>query len=115
MATRKTPTLDPEIENTIDEEELEEEFEQEMTPDFSASMTRAIPKEAKKDETLRVPVFLPKLDDPGDGGIKVDQYEHVTIANLAGEKHDRVLRGERVEVSLPTVEQLYQKYGGKNI
>lgn len=93
----------------ITEEELEEEYE-ELSPDFSASMTMAIPVEEKKDNEIRVPVFLPRLDDPGDGGIRVDQYEHVTIANEVGEKHDRVLRGEYVDVSLPTFMALKEKY-----
>ena len=93
----------------IIEEELEEEIE-EMSPDFSASLTMAIPMKEKKPEEIRVPIFLPMLDDPGDGGIKVDQYEHVTIANEVGERHDRVLRGEHVEVSLPTFMALKEKY-----
>ena len=98
----KKATIDPEI------EEFEEE--EEMSPDFSASMTMALPKQEKKNEEIRVSVFLPRLDDPGDGGVKVDQYEHVTIANEIGERHDRVLRGEHVEVSLPTFMALKEKY-----
>ena len=93
----------------ITEEELEEEYE-ELSPDFSASMTMAIPKEEKKNDEIRVSVFLPELDDPNDGGIKVDQYEHVTIANEVGERHDRVKRGEHVEVSLSTFMTLKEKY-----
>ena len=90
---------------------VEEEYEEiEESPDFSASMTMAIPREEKKNDEIRVTVFLPRLDDPGDGGIKVDQYEHVTIANEIGERHDRVLRGEHVEVSLPTFMALKEKY-----
>ena len=88
----------------------EEEYEEEMTPDFSASLTQAIRKEEKKNDEIRVSVFLPRLDDPGDGGIKVDQYEHVTIANEFGEKHDRVLRGEHVDISIPTFMALKEKY-----
>ena len=100
MANRKAPVM----------EEEDFEMEEEMTPDFSASMTMAIPREEKKNDEIRVSVFLPRLDDPGDGGIKVDQYEHVTIANEVGERHDRVLRGEHVEVSLSTFMALKEKY-----
>ena len=41
-----------------------------------------------------VDVFIPRLEEAG-GGMKVDQYEHVTIANEVKEKCYKVLRGER--------------------
>ena len=57
-----------------------------------------------------VDVFLPALEDSGDGGLKVDQYEHVTIANEQKETCWKVLRGETVEVPVPVFLQLKQKY-----
>ena len=88
----------------------EEEYEEEMTPDFSASLTQVIKNDEKKDEEIRVPIFLPKLDDPGDGGIKVDQYEHVTMANEVFEKHDRILRGEHIAIPVSTFIRMKEKY-----
>lgn len=49
----------------------------------------------------RVSIFLPALEDPGDQGLSVDQYEHVTIANEEKEEHYRIHRGEWVEVPVP--------------
>ncbi len=57
-----------------------------------------------------VPVFLPALEDNGDGGLKVDQYEHVTIANERGETCYKVLRGETVEVPVPVFIVLKERY-----
>ena len=57
-----------------------------------------------------VPVFLPALEDNGDGGMKVDQYEHVTIANEKGETCYKVLRGEHVEVPVPVFIVLKERY-----
>jgi hypothetical protein len=102
MPNRKAPVVE-EIEDI-------EEYEEEMAPDFSASLTQAIRVEEKKDEEPRVSIFLPRLDDPGDGGIKVDQYEHVTMANEVMEKHDRILRGEHVEIPVSTFIRLKEKY-----
>ena len=48
-----------------------------------------------------VSVFLPALEDNGDGGLKVDQYEHVTIANEKHEMHWKIHRGMHVEVPVP--------------
>lgn len=57
-----------------------------------------------------VRIFLQKLEDPGDAGIKVDQYEHVTIANENGEKTWYVHRGEWVEVPWNVFAVLKEKY-----
>ena len=57
-----------------------------------------------------VEVFIPALEDNGSGGLKVDQYEHVTIANEQKETCWKVLRGETVEVPVPVFLQLKQKY-----
>ena len=56
-----------------------------------------------------VPVFIPALEDSGNG-VKVDQYEHVTIANEAGEVCWKVLRGETVEVPVPVFNILKARY-----
>ena len=56
-----------------------------------------------------VDVFIPRLEEAG-GGMKVDQYEHVTIANELKEKCYKVLRGERVEVPVPVFLALKERY-----
>ena len=65
------------------------------------------PKEEKKEKT--VTIYLPKLEEEGNG-IKVDQYERVTIANEEGERTYMVHRGERVEVPLPVFVVMKEKY-----
>jgi len=57
-----------------------------------------------------VEVFLPALEENGQGGMKVDQYEHVTIANENKETCYKVLRGERVEVPVPVFIALKERY-----
>ena len=56
-----------------------------------------------------VTVYLPKLEEEGSG-VKVDQYEHVTIANEAREWTWYVKRGERVDVPVPVFVLLHDKY-----
>ena len=55
-------------------------------------------------------VFLPELEGGGGDGLKVDQYEHVTIANEKEETIYRVHRGERVSVPVPVFMALKEKY-----
>ena len=57
-----------------------------------------------------VTVFLPALEDSGSAGLKVDQYEHVTIANEETEKTYYIHRGESVEVPVPVFMVLKEKY-----
>lgn len=57
-----------------------------------------------------VSVFLPKLEEGGEGDLKVDQYEHVTIANEKEEMHYKVHRGEHVDVPVPVFMVLKEKY-----
>lgn len=57
-----------------------------------------------------VDVFIPALEDGGPGGMKVDQYEHVTIANEAHEIPYKVLRGEHVSVPVPVFVALKERY-----
>ena len=56
-----------------------------------------------------VTIFIPALEDSSNG-MKVDQYEHVTISNEKKETCYRVLRGERVEVPIPVVRALKERY-----
>lgn len=68
--------------------------------------------EEKKQENAEptVTVFLPKLEEEGNG-IKVDQYEHVTISNVEETKEWKVKRGERVDVPVSVFMILKEKYG----
>ena len=54
-------------------------------------------------------IYLPKLEEEGSG-VKVDQYEHVTLANEEREWTWYVKRGERVEVPVPVYVLLKAKY-----
>jgi hypothetical protein len=58
----------------------------------------------------KVTVLLPRLEDSGDEGIQVDQYEHVTIANEKKETCYKVLRGEPVDVPVPVFIELKKRY-----
>jgi hypothetical protein len=102
MATKKNPVIDEEL-----DEELEDENVGEL---FQASLTSAVPVKKAKYEGPRVTIFLPKLEDSGDEGVKVDQYEHVTLANEKGEEVYYVLRGEYVEVPVPVFIALKERY-----
>ena len=69
--------------------------------------------EEEKDEGYKGPmvdVFLPELENSGDSGLKVDQYEHVTIANQEKEDIYYVRRGEHVEVPVPVFLALKERY-----
>ena len=92
------PPEEPKRKKTVAEEEMED------------SLTMTLPPEEKKKTETTVEVFLPRLED--DGSIKVDQYEHVTIANENGEAiRYRVLRGERVSIPIRVFMFLHEKYG----
>ena len=73
------------------------------------TMTSAVTREDKSYNGPYVDVFLPELEGGGDG-IKVDQYEHVTLANEENETIYRVHRGERVSVPAPVFLALKEKY-----
>ena len=47
-----------------------------------------------------VTIYLPSLEEEGSG-VKVDQYEHVTIANEDREQHWKIRRGTYVDVPVP--------------
>lgn len=74
------------------------------------SLTMAVPKKETKESGPKVMVFLPALEDSGEEGIKVDQYEHVTLANERGEKIYYVKRGEYVEVPVEVFIALKERY-----
>ena len=73
-------------------------------------MTVAVPQKVEEYHEPTVSVFLPELDGGGQDGMKVDQYEHVTIANEQSEKHYKVHRGERVDVPVSVFMVLKEKY-----
>lgn len=73
--------------------------------------TTSIVKEKAPDyQGPYVEVFLPELEGGGDGGMKVDQYEHVTLANEKKETIYRIHRGERVSVPVPVFIALKERY-----
>lgn len=102
MATKKTAPVE-----TVEVPEVVE-AEENMT--FIDPLTTTAPVRQAAYNGPYVPVFLPALEDNGSGGLKVDQYEHVTIANEQKETCWKVLRGETVEVPVPVYILLKQKY-----
>ena len=67
----------------------------------------------KEDDGYKGPmvtVVLPALEDSGSAGLKVDQYEHVTLSNEEFSKSYYVLRGEPVEVPVPVFIALKERY-----
>ena len=90
------------------------EIEEGNEPDYGNvslddSMTVKIEEKQASYKGPMVTVFLPKLEEEGSG-VKVDQYEHVTIANEAREWTWYVKRGERVDVPVPVFVLLHDKY-----
>ena len=105
MAAKKKEDMTLEV-NEIEIEDNEPDYG-EVTLDDSITV-----KIAEKQASYKGPmteVYLPKLEEEG-AGIKVDQYEHVTIANEAREWSWYVKRGERVAVPIPVFVALKQKY-----
>jgi hypothetical protein len=80
------------------------------TADFEETFTIVTPEKKPEYDGPMVPVFLPALEENGQGGMKVDQYEHVTIANESKETCWKVLRGEPVEVPVPVYVTLKERY-----
>lgn len=67
----------------------------------------------EKDDSWKGPtvdIFIPELENSGSNGLKVDQYEHVTLANQEKEKIYYVRRGEHVSVPVPVFLALKEKY-----
>jgi len=74
------------------------------------SLTTAVKKEENKYKGPTVQVFLPELENSGEEGMQVDQYEHVTIQNEEGKEIFYVHRGEHVDVPVPVYMVLKEKY-----
>lgn len=75
--------------------------------DDSITVVAEEKKEGYKGPTVRV--FLPKLEEEGSG-IRVDQYEHVTIGNEQGETRWFIKRGEYIDVPVPVFVVLKDRY-----
>ena len=76
----------------------------------TGSLTTAVVKDEKKYDGPYVQIFFPELENPGDEGMQVDQYEHVTISNEVGREKFLVHRGEHVMVPVPVFMALKEKY-----
>ena len=63
----------------------------------------------KENKGPMVQIYLPKLEEEGNG-VKVDQYEHVTLANEVNEDSKYIKRGERVDIDIPTFLVMKEKY-----
>ena len=74
------------------------------------SLTTAVERKEKKYTGPTVEVFLPELEDPGDAGLAVDQYEHVTLSNETGDSIYYIKRGEKVDVPVPVFMALKARY-----
>ncbi len=73
-------------------------------------LTSAVARKEEAPDEPRVEIFLPELESEESNGIKVDQYEHVTISNETGDHVTYVKRGERVMVTVPVFIALKAKY-----
>lgn len=73
------------------------------------TLTFVAPNETSEYNGPMVDVFLPELEGGGNG-LKVDQYEHVTISNGNTETPYKILRGEHVQVPVPVFVVLKEKY-----
>ena len=105
MAARKKEDMTLEV-NDIEMEDNEPDYGEVTLDD---SMTVKIEQKQASYNGPMVTVYLPKLEEEGSG-VKVDQYEHVTIANEAREWTWYVKRGERVDVPVPVFVLLHDKY-----
>ena len=105
MAARKKEDMTLEV-NDIEMEDNEPDYGNVQLDD---SMTVKIAQKQASYNGPMVTVYLPKLEEEGSG-VKVDQYEHVTIANEAREWTWYVKRGERVDVPVPVFVLLHDKY-----
>jgi hypothetical protein len=93
----------------VEEEIFEEEYEEPSVYE-SSPLTTVVETKDNSYKGPRVTIFLPALEDSGSAGIKVDQYEHVTIANEQREEHYRILRGQHVDVPIPVFMALKERY-----
>lgn len=87
-ATAEVPEL-----NVLSSEDKElEECAEKLERLAEENMTFAVKRQDDTPKGPRVRVFIPKAE-PGENGMKTDEYEHVTIANEKGEKNIRIRRG----------------------
>lgn len=77
---------------------------------MNSDITTAVKKEDNKYTGPTTPVFLPELENSGEEGMAVDQYEHVTISNENGVQRFRIHRGEHVDVPVQVYEVLRARY-----
>ena len=73
----------------------------EQIEEINDELTIVAPEEKREYTGPMVDVYLPLLEDTGSNGLKVDQYEHVTIANEEKEMCWKIRRGMNVEVPVP--------------
>lgn len=73
-------------------------------------LTMEVPEHKEGYVGPMVDVFIPELENNDSNGLKVDQYEHVTIANQEKEEIYYVRRGEHVSVPVPVFLQLKERY-----
>lgn len=78
---------------------------------MESSLTIAVPEKKEEYTGPMVSVYLPEIEGGGEEGVKVDQYEHVSIGNENKETIYYVLRGERVDVPVPVFIALKERYG----
>lgn len=74
------------------------------------NLTIAVPPKERTFEEPRVQVMLPTIDGEDTEGVKVDQYEHVTLSNEKGDKTYYVQRGRYVDIPVSVYLVLKQKY-----
>lgn len=80
------------------------------TETFNDELTIVAEPEKEKYSGPTVRIYLQPLEDPGDAGIKVDQYEHVTIANEEKEERFYVRRGEWVDIPVSVFMVMKERY-----
>ena len=88
----------------------EEILTENQIEEMEADLTTAVPKKQEKYSGPMVDVFLPKIESSEGEGIKVDQHEHVTLANEKGETIWYVKRGVRTQVPVPVFIALKERY-----
>ena len=76
----------------------------------NSDIVTEVPHAEKETGVQRIPIKLPKREDDDNPGVKVDKYEHVTIANERGEDITWIKRGEWVDVTYRVFEQLIKRY-----
>lgn len=70
------------------------------------AITDAISAKTENDTTPRVRIYIHPRNEETQEGVKIDQYEHVTIQG----KTTLVRRGEHVDVPVPIYLQLRNRF-----